>query len=127
MHAVLTFSTLPLLLGALLANWAYAHSHEVQWTNFAAWLVTGAIALGALALVWAVVERLRPPDRGRPGALYLLLLLASVVLGVANALVHAKDAWAAMPAALVLSGVVLLLAAVASAIGLSGVRARRMA
>jgi uncharacterized membrane protein len=125
MHAVLAFSTLPLLLGALLANWAYARSHEVQWTNFAAWLVTAAIALGGLALVWAAVDRLRTPTPpGRPGALYLLLLLASVVLGVANALVHAKDGWAAMPAGLVLSGVVLLIAAVASAIGLSGVRGR---
>jgi uncharacterized membrane protein len=48
------------------------------------------------------------------------------VFGFVNALVHARDAWAAMPAGLILSIVVFLLAAAAAAIGLYGL-SRRMA
>ncbi|HEX2541432.1 MAG TPA: DUF2231 domain-containing protein [Caldimonas sp.] len=125
MHAVLAFSALPLFLGALLSDWAYASSYEVQWTNFASWLIAGGLVFAGLALLWAAVDVLRSrATRRRRSGLYLLLLLASFVLGFVNALVHAKDGWAAMPSGLVLSIVVLLLAGAASVIGLTGVRPR---
>lgn len=123
MHAVLAFSTLPLFLGALLSDWAYAQTYQVQWTNFAAWLITGGLVLAGLALVWAALDLLlRTVLRDRRGVAYLLLLLAILVLGGANALVHAKDGWAAMPTGLVLSVVVLLLATAASWVGLGAWR-----
>ncbi|MBZ8140754.1 hypothetical protein CLD22_12685 [Rubrivivax gelatinosus] len=123
MHAVLAFSALPLFLGALLSDWAYARTYEVQWTNFASWLIAGGLVFAGPALLWGAVELLRPVATRRPRAgLYLLLLLAGFVIGLANALVHARDAWAAMPAGLVLSVAVLLLTAVASIIGLVGLR-----
>lgn len=127
MHAVLAFSTLPLFLGALLSDWAYARTYEIQWTNFAAWLITGGLALTCLALVWTALDLLLRPAarRGRAGMTYLVLLLASLVLGSANALVHAKDGWAAMPAGLLLSVLVLLVAAAASVIGLGSLRRSR--
>jgi uncharacterized membrane protein len=125
MHAVLAFSALPLFLGALLSDWAYARSFQVQWTNFASWLIAGGLVFAGVASIWALVDVLRSAAaRHRRGLLYLLLLLTSVVLGIVNALVHAKDGWAAMPAGLVLSAMVLLLAALASAIGLAVVRRR---
>ena len=52
--------------------------------------------------------------------IYLSLLLATFVIGFINALVHAKDGWAAMPTGLMLSAVVVVLAATASAVGLAG-------
>lgn len=123
MHAVLAFSTLPLFLGALLSDWAYAQTYQVQWTNFAAWLITGGLVLAGLALVWAALDLLlRTVLRDRRGVAYLLLLLAILVLGGANALVHAKDGWAAMPTGLVLSVVVLLVATAASWVGLGAWR-----
>ncbi len=80
MHAVLTFSTLPLFLGALLSDWAYARSYQVQWTNFASWLIAGGLVLAGLALLWAAVDVLRSSaTRHRRGVIYLLLLLASFV------------------------------------------------
>lgn len=123
MHAVLAFSTLPLFLGALLSDWAYARSFEIQWTNFASWLIAGGLVFVGLALLWALVDVLRSAAtrRGR-GGLYLGLLLGSFVLGLANALVHAKDGWAAMPAGLVLSVLVLLLAGGATVLALRGLR-----
>ena len=125
MHAVLAFSALPLFLGAMLSDWAYASSYEVQWTNFASWLIAGGLVFAGVALLWAAVDVLRSSaTRHRGGAIYLLLLLASFVLGFINALVHAKDGWAAMPVGMVLSVVVLLLAAAASAAGLAALRRR---
>jgi uncharacterized membrane protein len=97
----------------------------VQWTNFASWLIAGGLVFAGVALLWAAVDLLRSTVmRHRRGTLYLLLLLGSFVVGFVNALIHAKDAWAAMPAGLWLSVVVVLLAALASAIGLAGMRRR---
>lgn len=119
MHAVIAFSSLPLFVGALLSDWAYARTYEVQWTNFASWLVAGGVVMAALALLWAAADTLRPSARrGRRGWIYLLTLLSAVLLGFINSLVHAKDAWAAMPDATVLSAIVVLLVAAASGIGL---------
>lgn len=125
MHAVLAFSAVPLFLGALLSDWAYAETYQVEWTNFASWLIAGGLVIAGIALLWATVDVLRSSvTRHRGGALYLVLLLASFVIGFINALVHAKDAWASMPAALVLSVIVLLLAAAASVVGLAGIQRR---
>jgi len=115
MHAVIAISALPLFLGALLSDWAYSSSFQPQWINFASWLIAGALVLAGLALLWAAVEVLR-----RRGSLvYLLLLIATFVLGFVNALVHARDAWATMPTGLALSAVVVVLAAVAGGVGLA--------
>jgi uncharacterized membrane protein len=98
MHAILLFSALPLFLGALLSNWAYAASYQVQWTNFASWLIAGGLVIAGVALLWAVIDIWRSrAARVRRGALYLLLLTSTVVVAFVNSLVHAKDGWAAMP------------------------------
>lgn len=124
MHATLTFAALPLFLGALFSDWAYARSYEVQWTNFASWLIAGGLLLAGLALLWGVVDLVRSNMRHRRHGAYLLLLLLGFGIGFVNALVHAKDGWAAMPTGLVLSVVVVLLVAVASVMGLLTLRRR---
>ena len=108
-HAVPLISSFPLFLGALLSDWAYAESYEIQWTNFASWLIAGALVFTGLALLWALVDTLRADRRGADKWLYFGLLLATFVFGFFNALVHAKDAWAAMPEGFILSGITLLL------------------
>lgn len=121
MHAVIVSSGLPLFVGALLSDWAYASSYHVQWTHFASWLIAGGLVFAGIGLLWALTDVLRSRARSqRRGVVYLLLLLATFVLGFVNALVHARDGWAAMPAALVLSALVALLAAAACAVGLAG-------
>lgn len=103
-HGILVAAALPLFLGALLSDWAYSSTYEIQWTNFASWLVAGALVFVGFALVWALVDALRPDiGRGRRSWLYVGLLALTFVVGFVNALIHAKDAWAAMPAALILS------------------------
>lgn len=125
MHAVIAFSALPLFLGALLSDWAYSSSYQIQWLNFSSWLLAGGLVLAGLALFWAAVSTLfnRSPGH-RGGKAYLLLLLATFVIGFINALVHARDAWASMPTGLVLSCIVLVLAVVSTVFGLAGLRRR---
>jgi uncharacterized membrane protein len=124
MHATLAFAALPLFLGALFSDWAYSRSYEVQWTNFASWLIAGGLLLAGLALLWGLVDLLRSSMRHRRHGAYLLLLLLGFGVGFVNALVHAKDGWAAMPSCLVLSVVVVVLVALASVMGLVSLRRR---
>ncbi len=121
-HAAVLAGTVPLFLGALLSDYAYWSSHEIQWSNFSSWLIAGALVFGAVALACAVVDLFRAPRRGGLPLVYALVLLATWVLGFCNALHHARDAWAIMPAALVLSVIVALLACVATWIGFSNLR-----
>jgi len=124
LHAILLAFPLPLFLGALLSDIAYAESYHVQWANFAAWLITGALLVGGFAVLWALVELIRGGRAGRRrAALHFVALLAMWVLGLVNAFVHGKDAFAIMPEALYLSTIVALLALVASWIGYAGLRA----
>jgi uncharacterized membrane protein len=115
LHAVLLAATIPLFLGAMLSDMAYASSYEIQWNNFASWLTAGGLVFGAAALVWAVVDLARAGAGGY--LVYLILLLATWCLGFINALIHAKDAWASMPTGLVLSVIVTVLACAATWIG----------
>lgn len=118
LHATLLAGTVPLFLGALLSDIAYSQTYQIQWANFASWLIAGALVFGGFAFLFALVNLLRAkPKAGQPTA-YVLLLLAAWVLGLVNAFQHAKDAYAAMPAGLVLSAIVLVLALAATWTGL---------
>lgn len=126
-HAVLLASVLPLALGAMLTDMAYANTYHVQWTNFAAWLVLGVNVFAGAVLVFALAGLLRTRRRDMPSLLYAGLVLAVFVVSVLNSLVHAKDAWAAMPAALVLSVITFLLAVAAAWLGFAGYRRGELA
>ncbi|MEE4730557.1 DUF2231 domain-containing protein [Pseudomonas alliivorans] len=122
LHAILLAGTVPLFLGALLSDIAYYQTFQIQWANFAAWLIAGALVFCGFALLFALVNLVRATHKaGRP-VLYFLLLLITWVLGLVNAFEHAKDAWAVMPSGLVLSVIVTLLAVVAAWIGLTNLR-----
>lgn len=122
LHATLLAGSVPLFLGALLSDIAYYQSYQIQWSNFAAWLIAGALLSSGLALLFALANLIRAPRKaGRP-LLCVLLLLVTWVLGLVNAFEHAKDAWAVMPAGLVLSVVVTVLAILATWAGLTRLR-----
>jgi len=78
MHAVIAFSSVPLFLGALLSGWANAGSHQIQWVNFAAWLIAAGLLMAGPALLWGAIDVLRSPAaRHRRSGIYLSLLLAN--------------------------------------------------
>jgi uncharacterized membrane protein len=119
LHAMLLAGTGPLFLGGLLSDLAYGSTAEVQWSNFAAWLIAGAMVFTGFALLWTMIVLLRRRSwRGGP-ALSFVLLAAAFVLGLIDSFVHARDAWAIMPAAPVLSAIVTLAAIIATWLGLS--------
>lgn len=117
LHAVLLAGTVPLFLATVLSDLAYSRSYEIQWLNFASWLIVGGLTFCSLALLWALVDWLRGARRTGGPLVYFLLLLATWVLGLFNALQHARDAWATMPAALVQSIIVAVLAIAATWMG----------
>lgn len=122
-HAIFLAGALPLTLGALLADLAYAASFETQWKNFASWLVVGAVAFSGIAAVWAVVDLVRiAVDRGARRLVYVVAIVAATLLGIANSFVHAGDAWQSMPTGAVVSGIVVVLTLAAIAIGFSNAR-----
>lgn len=122
-HAFLLAGAVPLFLGALLSDIAYARSYQIQWSNFASWLLVGALVFSGFALLWAVIDLFRGDRRsGRP-LLYVLLLLATWAVGFIDALIHAKDAFGIMPTSLILSVIVTVLACAATWVGFSNLRA----
>lgn len=121
-HAVLLAATVPLLLGGLLSDVAYVSSYQIQWSNFAAWLIAGGMVFTGFALLWALVELLRAGQRGGRPLIYFLLLLAIFVFGLVNSFIHARDAWGTMPEGLILSAIVAVLTIAAAWIGFSSLR-----
>ena len=127
LHAILLAFPLSLFLGALLSDVAYWRSYQVQWANFSSWLIAGGLLIGGFVALWALIDLIRSRmARRRHIAIYFAVLLAMWVLGLANAFVHGKDAFAIMPEALYLSTIVALLALVAAWIGYSGFRSGEM-
>ena len=120
LHVVLLAGTVPVFLGALFSDMAYSMTYEIQWKNFASWSIVWGLVLGGLALLWALLGLLRADRRrGTRRLFYTGVLFASWVLGLVNAFVHAGDAWASMPAGLVLSAIVGVLAIAATWLGLA--------
>ena len=124
LHAFLLAGTVPPFLGALLGDLAYGSTAEIQWSNFAAWLILGAMVFTGLALLWSLVALLLArPRRGWP-MLCFALLLCAFVLGLIDSFVHARDAWAVMPAAPILSGLATAIVLLAAFLGFSSLRSR---
>lgn len=119
LHAVLLAGSLPLFLGVLLNDFAYSTTHEIQWKNFASWLLVGGLVFAGFTLLWAIIDTSRAAVRTTRQWIYVSLLLVLWILGFINALVHAADAWASMPAALNISTIVAVLAIAATWLGFS--------
>ncbi|MFD2368354.1 DUF2231 domain-containing protein [Pseudoduganella sp. GCM10020061] len=122
LHAVMMGGAVALFLGALLSDIAYFQTYQIQWSNFASWLIAGALVFCGIALLFALANLIRAHRKaGRP-VMYVLLLVATWVLGLFNAFAHARDAWASMPSSLVLSVIVTVLAIASAWAGLGSRR-----
>lgn len=123
LHAILLSFPFPLFLGTLASDIAYGRSYQIQWSNFAQWLNAGGLFVGGFVLLWALIALFRRHGRSdRRRVVYFVLVLAMWVVGLINALAHAKDAWAIMPEALWLSAISTVLAFFASWVGYCGFR-----
>jgi uncharacterized membrane protein len=124
LHAVLLAGSVPLFLSALLSDIAYAVTYEIQWSNFASWLIVGGLVFAGVALLFATFDLGRRERRTLGAAIYAAILLSTWVLGFFDALMHARDAWGRMPAGLVISVVTTVLACLATWFGFCTPRIR---
>ncbi|WP_395332043.1 DUF2231 domain-containing protein [Novosphingobium sp. BL-8H] len=122
LHALLLAFPVALFPAALATDVAYFNSAEMQWSNFAAWLIAGGVLFCGLAFVWGVV---RVAIR-RPGSAWLTLILALLFLvGLINSFQHSHDGWTSVGiTGLVLSAISAILALAA---GWTGYSARQEA
>ena len=113
---------LPLFLGGLLSDLAYARSYEVQWNNFAQWLTAGGMVFTGFALLWSLIRLFRPAWRAGWAGLAFVVLLATFAVGLIDSFAHTRDAFGAQPDGSILSAIVSLLALVATWLGFSSFR-----
>lgn len=127
LHAILLAFPVAFFTGALAADATYLNTAEMQWSNFAAWMIVGALLFGAPVVGWAAVSTLRGRGAGRriPAASYLVVVLLMWLTGLVNAFQHSRDGWSSVgTAGLLLSMASTLLALVAGWIGYSGTERR---
>lgn len=93
LHAILLAYPVALFPGATLADITYLNSSEMQWSNFAAWLIAAALVFTGLALAWSLVGQL--VRRGGRGWLCTILALLFTV-GLVNAFQHSHDGWSSV-------------------------------
>ena len=130
LHGILLAFPIALFTFALFTDIAYLNTAEIQWTNFSAWLITGALVFGGLAAAWALVSvvlSLRRGDRN-PRIVFFGLLAIMWLLGLVNAFKHSQDAWSSVGAfGLILSILCSLLAMAAGVMAFSGLHTREIA
>ncbi len=99
-HGLLLSFPVALFTSALATDIAYLKSPEIQWTNFSAWLIAGALVFGGLVIALALVEAVIDwrSSRRRPRFIYVGLLVATWVLGLINAFKHSQDGWSSVGA-----------------------------
>jgi uncharacterized membrane protein len=124
LFAFLLSATVPLFLGALLSDWTYANSAEVQWANFAAWLLAGAMVFTGFAGLASLISLISARSWRGWRLLVFLLLLAAFILGMIDCFVHARDAYGIIPGGPIFSAIVTLIVIIATIAGLSSLRAR---
>ena len=100
LHAILLCFPIALFTSALISDIAYLRTAEMQWSNFSAWLIVGALVFGGLAGLWALIDLAlswRTPAR-RAAVIHLAALALAWVLGLINAFKHSQDAWSSVGA-----------------------------
>ena len=125
-HAILLAFPLALFVSGLVTDVAYLNTAVIQWSNFSAWLITGALVFGGFALAWAIVMAIFPRRTTRGRALAFLAAVAIMwIAGLINAFQHSHDGWPSVGAlGLTLSIISSLFALIAAAIGYSSQPAR---
>ncbi len=121
LHAILLAFPVALFTSGLVTDFAYLNTAVIQWSNFSAWLITGALVFGGLTLAWAIVAAVFPRRTTRSRALVFLAVVAIMwIAGLINAFQHSHDGWPSVGAlGLTLSIISSLFALIAAAIGYS--------
>lgn len=129
-HAILLAFPIALFSSAVVTDIAYLRTAELQWTNFSAWLISGALLFGGLVLAWGLISLVlgwRGAERIRRG-IYAGLLALMWVLGLINIFKHSQDGWSSVETfGLVLSILCALLALGAGVLAFGTIGEREVA
>ncbi|MBA4090987.1 MAG: hypothetical protein C0494_10375 [Sphingobium sp.] len=124
-HGILSAYPLAFFTAAFVADIAYANSAQMQWANFAVWLITGGLLMGVLAAFAGIVDALLYKGTRRRSWPHSIGVLLMMILALFNAFIHSRDGWTSVvPTGLILSAIVSVLALVTSWMGYS-LEARR--
>ena len=98
LHGILLAFPIALFTFALFTDIAYLKTAEIQWSNFSAWLITGALVSGGVAGVFSIVDLVLGLRRGgsRRVIIHVAALALAWVLGLVNAFKHSQDAWSSV-------------------------------
>ena len=122
LHAILLGFPVALFSSALVTDIAYLQTAAIQWTNFSAWLIVGALVMGGLVGLWAIVDLIlgwRQGPRGRR-LFHVVALALAWLLGLVNAFQHSRDGWSSVGTlGLTLSTLCTVLAVIAAWIAFS--------
>ncbi|RZJ96758.1 MAG: hypothetical protein EON88_05980 [Brevundimonas sp.] len=117
LHGLLLSFPVALFTSAVFTDIAYLRSAEIQWTNFSAWLIAGAMVFCGIVAAWALV-RLVVGFRGAARIRLVTefaLLAVLFVLGLVNSFKHSQDGWSSVGAFGLVLSILCALLALASA------------
>lgn len=100
LRGVLMAFPIALFTSAVISDIAYLQSAQMQWSNFSAWLIVGALVFGGLAGLWALIDLAlswRSPAR-RAALIHVAALALAWIVGLINAFKHSQDAWSSVGA-----------------------------
>jgi uncharacterized membrane protein len=111
-HPMLVPFPIVCFVGALFADIAYAETAEMQWSNFAAWLLAIGVLFTVLAALAGLIDFLVEPRIRRLRAAWIHAVgnVTAFILAIFNCLVHTHDAWTSVvPTGLTLSALTVLI------------------
>lgn len=105
----------PVPLGFFVAAWIfdiiYIFSTEIMWIESASWLITMGLLIAIIPrlinLVQVWISRSSP--QGAATKAHFWAWLVAIILAIFNAFIHSRDAYAVVPAGVILSTLVVLL------------------
>ena len=110
-HPMLVPIPITCFIGALLTDFAYWRSGDLQWANFSDWLVTFGLIGAVLAAIAGITDFLgdRRIPRLAPAWIHAIGNVAVLILAIINEFIHTRDAYGQMPAGLILSLLIVLI------------------
>lgn len=120
LYSILVQFPVACFVGALLTDVEYLRTELYLWESFSVWLLAAGCVFAGIAGIAGLIIFVRHRHvRAAPLAWpYALLSLVAALLSIVNTFVHSRDGYTAVvPTGLVLSGIVVALMLVATAIG----------
>ncbi|PWV68405.1 putative membrane protein [Pantoea ananatis] len=101
----------PLPLGFFVAAWLfdiiYMKTFIILWSISASWLIAIGLVIAILPRIISLIYMFRGSTA--PEKTHFWLSLVAIILAIANAFIHSRDAYAVVPTAAILSTLVVIL------------------